>query len=102
MPEILARLLVHGHGNVGVNDTADVRQRRMIVHLLADFGLAAEKDKIDLFVFGHSHIAVDQEINGKIYFNPGSPTDTIFTPKRSYGIIEINGKKITRRIIYLE
>jgi len=35
----------------------------------------------------------------KIYFNPGSPTDTIFAPYQSYGILEINGKEIKRSIV---
>ncbi len=55
--------------------------------------------EIDIFLFGHSHLPLNDEINGKIYFNPGSPTDTIFAPYKSYGIIEINGKKIKRRLI---
>lgn len=58
-----------------------------------------EKNDIDIFIFGHSHIPLDQEIEGKIYFNPGSPTDTVFTPYRSYGILEIEGKNIKRRIL---
>jgi putative phosphoesterase len=59
-------------------------------------------NNIDIFVFGHSHIATDKEINNKIYFNPGSPTDTMFAPRRSYGIIEINNKKISRKVVYLD
>ncbi len=72
---------------------------KIIEHINKMF--AAEMDTIDIFVFGHSHIAYDKEIDGKIYFNPGSPTDTIFAKRRSYGILEINGKKMTRRIINL-
>lgn len=60
-----------------------------------------EFSKIDMFVFGHSHTPYDQEIKGKIYFNPGSVTDTIFAPYRSYGILEINGKNIKRKIVKL-
>ncbi|UCG35608.1 MAG: metallophosphoesterase [Candidatus Omnitrophota bacterium] len=63
---------------------------------------AKEKKQIDIFVFGHTHSPIDREINGKIYFNPGSPTDTFFTPYRSYGILEIEGKSIKRRIIRIE
>ena len=51
-----------------------------------------EMEKIDLFVFGHSHRAFDEERDGKIYFNPGSCTDKVFTPQCSYGILEIEGK----------
>ena len=58
-----------------------------------------ETKNVDIFVFGHSHIPLNEEIGGKIYFNPGSPTDTMFTPYRSYGILEINGKEIKRRIV---
>ncbi len=66
--------------------------------------LAAEKlfkqDKVDMVIFGHSHLPVNEERNGVIYFNPGSPTDTIFAPYKSYGIIEINDK-IEAKIVKL-
>ncbi|MBU0693416.1 MAG: metallophosphoesterase [Candidatus Omnitrophica bacterium] len=59
-------------------------------------------EEIDIFVFGHSHAPMDKEINGKFYFNPGSPTDKVFTPYCSYGILEIDGKEISRRIVKIE
>lgn len=62
---------------------------------------AAQTAQIDIFVFGHSHVTCDIEENGKIYFNPGSPTDKIFSKKQTYGLLEIDGKKIKRRIITL-
>lgn len=62
---------------------------------------AAEYAGIDIFVFGHSHIPCDIEENGKIYFNPGSPTDKIFALKLTYGVLDITGKKIKRRIVTL-
>ena len=58
-----------------------------------------EFKKIDLFVFGHSHRALDQEIDSKIYFNPGSVLDKVFADYRSYGILEIEGKCLKRRIV---
>ncbi|MCM8820062.1 MAG: metallophosphoesterase family protein, partial [Candidatus Omnitrophica bacterium] len=58
-------------------------------------------DEIDIFVFGHSHFPIDEEIDGKIFFNPGSPTDKIYAPYCSYGSLEINDKTIERRIIKL-
>ncbi len=61
-----------------------------------------ELEKINLFVFGHSHCPFNKEINKKIYFNPGSPTDKVFSPYRSYGILEIDKNKIERRIIRIE
>ena len=57
-----------------------------------------EKDSIDLFIFGHSHKSMDKIINGKIYFNPGSPTDKAFSEYNSYGIITIENSIIKREI----
>lgn len=61
-----------------------------------------DEKEIDIFVFGHSHLSFDREIDGKIYFNPGSLTDKTFAPYRSYGILEIEGKEIKRRIVKVE
>ena len=47
-------------------------------------------DKVDVIVFGHSHNPVNEYIDGVLYFNPGSPTDKVFSRYNSYGIIEIN------------
>jgi len=51
-------------------------------------------EKPDIIVFGHSHVPKNEYIDGVLFFNPGSSTDTVFAPYRSYGIIEIdkNGK----------
>lgn len=57
---------------------------------------------IDIFVFGHSHYPLNKEIDGKIYFNPGSPTDKTFAPYLSYGILDIEGKDLKRRIVKVE
>ncbi len=61
-----------------------------------------EMPNIDILVFGHSHSTLNEIQHGKIYFNPGSPTDTVSAAKRSYGIINIQGKKIEREIITIE
>ncbi|MBM3246465.1 MAG: metallophosphoesterase [Candidatus Omnitrophica bacterium] len=57
-------------------------------------------DRVDLVVFGHSHTPVVEKRGEILFFNPGSPTDKIFSPYNSYGIIEINDK-IEARIIRL-
>ncbi|MEO0230472.1 MAG: metallophosphoesterase [candidate division WOR-3 bacterium] len=44
---------------------------------------------INLICFGHSHRPLNQKHGNIILFNPGSPTDTIFAPRKSYGILEI-------------
>ncbi|MCM8786979.1 MAG: metallophosphatase family protein [Candidatus Omnitrophica bacterium] len=58
-----------------------------------------EYNSIDIFVFGHSHLPTDEMIEGKIFFNPGSPTDKIFAPYCSYGILEIKDKTIHKKIV---
>jgi putative phosphoesterase len=61
---------------------------------------AFKKDKVDMIIFGHSHNPHNEQEEGIIFFNPGSPTDEIFAPYKSFGIIEINDK-IEARIIKL-
>lgn len=60
-----------------------------------------EFDKIDCIVFGHSHAATNMRKDGILYFNPGSPTDKIFSSSNSYGILEIADKKIEGKIVRL-
>lgn len=59
-----------------------------------------QKDKCDVIVFGHSHSPFNEVRNGVLFFNPGSPTDKIFSPYNSYGILEINDE-IKGKIIKL-
>lgn len=57
-----------------------------------------ENDFVDLIIFGHSHMAISEKKGNILYFNPGSPTDQIFSLYNSYGIIEINDKIETKII----
>ena len=57
-----------------------------------------KNDAVDLIIFGHSHTPVNEKKNGILFFNPGSPTDKVFSPFNSYGIIEINDR-IDARIV---
>lgn len=79
--------ITHGRGS----------PNNLINHVTNEF--FEELADIDIFIYGHSHKPSDEKISGKIYFNPGSPTDTIFSPYLSYGILEIEGKRIERRIV---
>lgn len=45
---------------------------------------------IDIIIFGHSHSPFNEKIGKTLFFNPGTPTDTVFAPYNSYGIIEVN------------
>ncbi len=53
---------------------------------------------VDVIVFGHAHSTMNEKIKKTLFFNPGSPTDRIFAPYNSFGILEI-GSGITGKII---
>lgn len=67
--------LVHGDG---YRKTTEERARETFM-----------SDRPDIVVFGHSHIPYQQQIDGILMFNPGSPTDKRRQPRYSYGIIEL-------------
>ena len=54
--------------------------------------------KPDIIVFGHSHKPMNEYIDGILFFNPGSATDTVFAPYKSYGIIEIDKNEVKATI----
>jgi len=58
-------------------------------------------EKIDCIIYGHSHIPKIDYINDVLYFCPGSPTEKVFAPYNSFGILEI-GEKITPTIVRLD
>lgn len=60
-----------------------------------------EFEEVDVVVFGHTHQAYNREEDGVYFFNPGSPTDKIFAPYRSLGMLEL-GDGLRGRIIMLE
>ena len=51
-----------------------------------------KNDKVDMIIFGHSHSALNKRIGNILFFNPGSPTEKVFSPYNSYGIVEISDK----------
>lgn len=48
-----------------------------------------EFGKVDVIVFGHTHNPVNFKKGGILFFNPGSPTDTVFSAENTIGIIEV-------------
>ena len=58
--------------------------------------------KPDIIIFGHSHVPINKIIDGILFFNPGSPTDRIFSPYRTFGIIEIKDGEVRAELIKLE
>ncbi len=55
--------------------------------------------RVDAVIFGHSHQPLNEVIDGVLYFNPGSPNDTVRAPYRSYGILELTDKGIKGSIV---
>jgi len=54
---------------------------------------------VDMIIFGHSHSPLIEKRGNVLFFNPGSPTDRVFAPYNSYGILTVDGKTITPQII---
>ncbi len=77
--------LVHGYGPPG-ELTKAVR---------AEFG------KVDAIVFGHAHKPINIIEGGVLLFNPGSPTDKVFSPYNSYGILDVTASGIKAEIVKL-
>lgn len=59
-----------------------------------------KNDPVNCVVFGHSHAPHNEEIEGVLFFNPGSPTDKRRQPRYSYGILSIKDKSVSGQIIY--
>lgn len=68
--------LIHGWGAPG----------GLIERLADEF----KKEKVDCIVFGHSHHAINKTVKEVLFLNPGSPTDRVFAPYSSFGIIEVS------------
>lgn len=56
-------------------------------------------ENVNAIVFGHSHQPMNSNIKGILFFNPGSPTDKIFAPYQSYGILDIQNRIIKGTIV---
>lgn len=82
-------------GNYTIGLTHGYGPPKNLIEIMADI---FKDDKPDIIIFGHAHAPTNEKRGNVLYFNPGSPTDKIFSPYNSYGIIEINGK-INARIV---
>ena len=59
-------------------------------------------EDLDIIIFGHTHHPLVEQKDGRLYINPGSPTDKRYAPYNSYAILEIDGKKIQAEIIKIK
>jgi putative phosphoesterase len=53
-------------------------------------------------VFGHSHIPVNENSEGLLIFNPGSPTDRRRQPKHTMGILHISSGCVSAEVVELD
>jgi putative phosphoesterase len=78
--------LIHGWGSI--NDT--------LHNVKYEFG-----DKVDMVIFGHTHIAHHSKSNGIVYFNPGSLTQSR-KDSNSFGMIHFNDNELWGEIIDID
>ncbi|KAI8821004.1 Metallo-dependent phosphatase-like protein [Fimicolochytrium jonesii] len=69
--------LVHGHEGKSSHTT---EQRAF--HAL-------EHERVDVVVYGHSHVPSDRIVDGVRMFNPGSPTDKRRQARYSFGVMDV-------------
>ena len=60
-----------------------------------------EFDEVDAIVFGHSHIPLNEAHGRVLLFNPGSPTDKVFAPYNSFGLLDVTEDGINGRLIQI-
>jgi putative phosphoesterase len=77
-------LLTHGHGFNVKNGLEELFEY-------------AKREEVDFVCFGHTHKIFEESINNIKFFNPGSLASES-ADYNSYGILEIEGKKITQKI----
>jgi putative phosphoesterase len=78
--------VVHGHG------TNKTTEKRVID--------AFKNNRVDLIIFGHSHIPLSKDCEGVWLFNPGSPTDKRRQAQFSFGILTLDKDLKARHVYY--
>ncbi len=87
--EIYDKKIFITHGSGGPNN--------IVHHLNKNYDLT----KYDVVIFGHTHRPLNETIDGKLYLNPGSPTDKRFTDVNSYGFLKISETKLQPEIVII-
>ncbi|WP_347550190.1 metallophosphoesterase family protein [Pseudalkalibacillus hwajinpoensis] len=81
--------VTHGHGK------GKTTEKRAVDHF--------QDDEVELILFGHSHIPLHKGYEGKIIFNPGSPTDKRKQSHYSFGKLTLQeGQPIHINHIFFE
>lgn len=61
--------------------------------------MAALFSDVEAVLFGHYHHPYRETKDGILLFNPGSPTDRVYAPYNSYGIVEVTADGIEARVV---
>ncbi len=90
-PEV--RLAIEGVRVAMVHDAGPraARERRLIRRF----------PDAELLVFGHSHIPLVTEVDGRTFVNPGSPTWKRRQPLPTYALLTVDGDRVRTRIVDL-
>jgi len=59
---------------------------------------AFAEDDVDVVLFGHSHRPSIARKDGRLYVNPGSPTDKRMNPLYSFAILTVDGDRVRARL----
>lgn len=60
-------------------------------------------EKQQVLIYGHTHRPDNEWVDGVLFFNPGSPTDTYFAPFRSFGMMTLHqGVVVEAEIIRID
>ena len=78
--------IVHGHGGPTARTTVKT----------------AFPEPVDFAIYGHSHIPMIEEVEGVVYFNPGSPTDRRWSAHFGIGIVRIDQQGIRPELILFD
>jgi hypothetical protein len=62
-------------------------------------GLGTREPRPDVFLYGHTHAAVDRVVEGVRFLNPGSPTDQRWAPFRSVGRLIVTAGAVRFEIL---
>jgi len=103
---------VHGNtdDNLGyrLTETIALAQKKFLVHHIVNPYALAEnleariaREKPDAVVFGHTHKAFAETVNGVFFFNPGYAGKPKFGAERSVGLIHVDGAALRHEFIPL-
>jgi putative phosphoesterase len=109
--------VVHAvHGNVdeavlrrSLPETREVRLGERVLAVLHDAGpsqgrmrrLRKRFPQADAVLFGHSHLPLHEEDGDFQIFNPGSPTERRRAPRRSMGMLHLEGEGLRFEHVWL-